>query len=193
RDDVPMVVVVRPRPAIITGTRVVQATDRVRRVTTSSRHRAAGDDYVLAAVPLKDPEGTEVAALREVHGDQDISGGLQSKKTARLVGARWLFIERNDLPVELNIDVTIAVGRKSFEAGVDDQVAVRVDGAEGVHVREVVLGGHALSTPIPIRRLLVVLCPARCEYGVVDRSCRRDVIHQEAGGEAVVEIRDVSI
>src|SRR5438128_10179980 len=84
RDDVPMVVVVRPRPAIITVTRVVQATDRVRRVTDSSRHRAAGDDYVLAAVPLKDPEGTEVAALREVHGDQDISGGLQSKKTARL-------------------------------------------------------------------------------------------------------------
>ena len=160
RNDIAVVVVVRPGPAVIAGPGVVQAADGVCCVTPGAGHCATSDDYVLAAVPLKHTQGAEVAAFGEVHGDKDVPSCLRPKEAAGFVVAGRLFVERNHLPVEFDVNVTVAVGCESLQAGVDDQVAVFVDGAKSVDVGEVVLGGHALGPPVPIGRLLVVLCPA---------------------------------
>src|SRR5438876_849273 len=82
-----MVVVIRPGAAVIAGAGVVQSTDSVSRITARAGHCSTRDDYVLAAVPLEDPQRSKIAALGEVHSDEDVSGSLRSEKAAGLVCA----------------------------------------------------------------------------------------------------------
>ena len=89
--------------------------------------------------------------------------------------------------------MAVAVGCKALQPGIDDQVSVGIQRPESVDVREVILLGNTLGTPVPFGRLLIVLGAARRKDRVIHGPGRGDIIFQEAGGDTAVYVRHVAI